>query len=249
MKSPRRLSTPTGLTSERLRTHDAGHRMVPKSRISHAPCASPGTDSALAGGRPGGHGDQPAAGAPGGVDPGADPLAGARPAACGGPASARASTRRHRLLPSQVLLSARADRGRPGERGPARRLPLAGSGGRGGGRRFPADGPEHDAGDEGDRSQDGDRLALALAWPGVLAGAVLSFARGLGEFGATIIVAGRIEGRTETIPLAIYSALEAPGGENRIRGLVLASLGLCVAAVFAARALDDWHRRRLELNR
>jgi molybdate transport system permease protein len=93
------------------------------------------------------------------------------------------------------------------------------------------------------------RVTLPLAWPGVLAGAVLSFARGLGEFGATIIVAGRIEGSTETIPLAIYSALEAPGGEGRIHALVLAALGICVAAVFAARALDDWHRRRLELNR
>jgi molybdate transport system permease protein len=92
-------------------------------------------------------------------------------------------------------------------------------------------------------------VTLPLAWPGVLAGAVLSFARGLGEFGATIILAGRQPGVTETIPLAIYSALEAPGQESRIRFLILASLVLCLAAVVATRALDGWHRRRLELNR
>ncbi|HKS15854.1 MAG TPA: molybdate ABC transporter permease subunit, partial [Planctomycetota bacterium] len=88
-----------------------------------------------------------------------------------------------------------------------------------------------------------------LAWPGVLAGSVLTFARGLGEFGATIILAGRIEGETETIPLAIYSAMESPGGESRSQVLVVASLIICVAAVFGARALDAWHRRRLELSR
>jgi molybdate transport system permease protein len=93
------------------------------------------------------------------------------------------------------------------------------------------------------------RVTMPLAWPGVLAGSVLTFARGLGEFGATIILAGRIEGETETIPLAIYSAMEAPGGEDRIKILVVASLILCVAAVFGARALDAWHRRRLELSR
>lgn len=93
------------------------------------------------------------------------------------------------------------------------------------------------------------RVTLPLAWPGVLAGAVLSFARGLGEFGATIILAGRQPDVTETIPLAIYSALEAPGGEGRVRILVLASLVLCLACVVAARWLDAWHRARLELNR
>ena len=93
------------------------------------------------------------------------------------------------------------------------------------------------------------RVTLPLAWPGVLAGAVLSFARGLGEFGATVILAGRQPGVTETIPLAIYSALEAPGQEGRVQFLILASLVLCLAAVVATRALDGWHRRRLELNR
>ncbi|MDU4960571.1 MAG: molybdate ABC transporter permease subunit [Sporomusaceae bacterium] len=52
-------------------------------------------------------------------------------------------------------------------------------------------------------------VTLPLAWPGIVAGMVLSFARSLGEFGATIMVAGNIPGKTQTIPLAIYFAAEA----------------------------------------
>jgi len=52
-------------------------------------------------------------------------------------------------------------------------------------------------------------VALPLAWPGVLAGTILSFARALGEFGATLMLAGNIPGRTATIPIAIYFAVEA----------------------------------------
>lgn len=52
-------------------------------------------------------------------------------------------------------------------------------------------------------------IALPLAWPGLLAGLVLSFARGLGEFGATLMLAGYIPGKTDTIPIAIYFAVEA----------------------------------------
>lgn len=52
-------------------------------------------------------------------------------------------------------------------------------------------------------------VALPLAWPGVLAGAILSFARALGEFGATLMLAGNIPGKTATIPIAIYFAVEA----------------------------------------
>jgi molybdate transport system permease protein len=56
-------------------------------------------------------------------------------------------------------------------------------------------------------------VLLPLAWPGVLAGTILAFARALGEFGATLMIAGDIPGRTETIPLAIYFAVES--GEMR----------------------------------
>lgn len=52
-------------------------------------------------------------------------------------------------------------------------------------------------------------IVFPLAWPGLLAGVVLSFARGLGEFGATLMLAGYIPGKTDTIPMAIYFAVEA----------------------------------------
>ncbi|HHW61444.1 MAG TPA: molybdate ABC transporter permease subunit [Syntrophomonadaceae bacterium] len=52
-------------------------------------------------------------------------------------------------------------------------------------------------------------ITLPLAWPGLIAGLVLSFARAIGEFGATLMVAGNIPGQTQTIPLAIYFAVEA----------------------------------------
>src|ERR1700722_13008586 len=52
-------------------------------------------------------------------------------------------------------------------------------------------------------------VALPLAWPGVLAGTILAFARALGEFGATLMLAGDIPGRTATIPIAIYFAVES----------------------------------------
>ena len=89
------------------------------------------------------------------------------------------------------------------------------------------------------------RVTLPLSWPGVLAGAALAFARGLGEFGATVILAGRIPGETSTIPLEIYAELDRPGGEERIGGLVVASLLLCLVSVLVSRALS----RRLEAAR
>jgi molybdate transport system permease protein len=76
-------------------------------------------------------------------------------------------------------------------------------------------------------------IALPLAWPGILAGTILSFARALGEFGATLMIAGNIPGKTETIPIAIYFAVEADdihralawcGGDVGISLVLLASL-------------------------
>lgn len=57
------------------------------------------------------------------------------------------------------------------------------------------------------------RIGIPTAWPGIVAGAILAFARALGEFGATIMLAGNIPGKTQTIPLAIYFAVE--GGDDR----------------------------------
>lgn len=84
------------------------------------------------------------------------------------------------------------------------------------------------------------RVTLPLARSGILAGAVLAFARSVGEFGATIVFAGNIPGETRTLPLAIYTLLQTPGGEG-----AAARLGL-LSALLAAAALvvGEWVRRR-----
>lgn len=74
-------------------------------------------------------------------------------------------------------------------------------------------------------------IELPLARRGLAAGAVLAFARALGEFGATIVLAGDVEGRTRTIPLAVYAALSRPGGESLAGWLALGSIVLSVLAL------------------
>lgn len=90
------------------------------------------------------------------------------------------------------------------------------------------------------------RIALPLALPGVAAGAVLAFARALGEFGATVVLAGNVEGSTRTIPLAVYTLLEAPGGRETMWILVGASVALSLVALLGYEALSRRQRRRLE---
>jgi molybdate transport system permease protein len=85
-------------------------------------------------------------------------------------------------------------------------------------------------------------ITLPLAWPGILAGLVLSFARALGEFGATLMVAGNIPGKTQTIPLAIYFAVEM-GDTDAARNLVLVITLLSFGTVFW---LNWWSRRKLQ---
>ena len=92
------------------------------------------------------------------------------------------------------------------------------------------------------------RVTLPLALPGLLAGGVLAFARGLGEFGATAVLAGNQEGETRTIALAVYSLLDQPNGEARTWPLVAASVGLCGVALLGYEALIRRQRRRLELD-
>jgi molybdate transport system permease protein len=82
------------------------------------------------------------------------------------------------------------------------------------------------------------RISLPLARRGVVAGAVLGFARSLGEFGATIMLAGSIPGETQTIPLAIYSEINSPGGIEKSSRLVAAAIVIAVAALFAAERLE-----------
>ncbi|MFZ5479795.1 MAG: molybdate ABC transporter permease subunit, partial [Myxococcota bacterium] len=92
------------------------------------------------------------------------------------------------------------------------------------------------------------RVVLPLAFPGIAAGVVLAFARGLGEFGATAVLAGNMEGRTRTIALAVYALLDAPGDDARVTTLVAASVALSLAALVGYEALERWQRRRLELD-
>jgi molybdate transport system permease protein len=92
------------------------------------------------------------------------------------------------------------------------------------------------------------RITLPLALPGVAAGAVLAFARALGEFGATAIIAGNIEGRTRTIALAVYALLDSPDGEAETTTLLLASVSLSAAALLGYELLNRWQRRRLDLD-
>ena len=80
-------------------------------------------------------------------------------------------------------------------------------------------------------------VTLPLSWHGLAAGCLLAFARALGEFGATIIVAGNIEGKTRTLPLAIYAELQSPGGEATAAGLAVIAVGLACAALGLRRLL------------
>jgi molybdate transport system permease protein len=83
------------------------------------------------------------------------------------------------------------------------------------------------------------RVTLPLAWRGVLAGTVLAFARALGEFGATVMVAGNIPGRTRTLALAIFHDNQI-GRDDR----ALALAGVTVALAFAALWTTEWLLRR-----
>ncbi len=71
------------------------------------------------------------------------------------------------------------------------------------------------------------RVTLALAWPGILAGAMLAFARAMGEFGATLMVAGNIPGRTQTLSLAIYDAVQS-GNDSLCMTLVVLTSAVCM---------------------
>jgi len=80
-------------------------------------------------------------------------------------------------------------------------------------------------------------ITVPLALPGVLAAAVLGFARALGEFGATITFVSNVPGETQTLPLAIYAALQTPDGEAQVLRLSLISVALSLAALVASELL------------
>ena len=90
------------------------------------------------------------------------------------------------------------------------------------------------------------RIAIPVAWPGILAGTALAFARAMGEFGATLMFAGNIPGRTETMPVAIYFAIAA--GDTR-QALLWSVIVLLISFGVLA-AMDGWtHYQRRYLAR
>ncbi|MCB2087599.1 MAG: molybdate ABC transporter permease subunit [Sphingomonadaceae bacterium] len=85
-------------------------------------------------------------------------------------------------------------------------------------------------------------ITLPLSLPGILAGAVLGFARSIGEFGATITFAANIPGETQTLPLAIYSGLQVPGMESDVARLAVLSIALSLLALLASEWLVRRHQ-------
>lgn len=88
------------------------------------------------------------------------------------------------------------------------------------------------------------RITLPLAAPGLAAGCVLAFARALGEFGATAVLASDIPGETRTLALAIFALYEEPGRDGEARTLVWISLGVCAIALLLYEWLNRIQKRR-----
>lgn len=84
-------------------------------------------------------------------------------------------------------------------------------------------------------------VTLPLILPGVIAGAILGFAKAMGEFGATITFVSNIPGQTQTLPSAIYSFLQVPGGEASAARLVIVSVAVAMGALVAS----EWLARRV----
>lgn len=84
-------------------------------------------------------------------------------------------------------------------------------------------------------------VTLPLVIPGILAGAILGFAKALGEFGATITFVAAIPGQTQTISTAIYGLLQVPGGEPAVLGLAVVSVILAMGALL----VSEWLARRM----
>ncbi|SDS93435.1 molybdate transport system permease protein [Halopseudomonas litoralis] len=87
------------------------------------------------------------------------------------------------------------------------------------------------------------RITLPLAWRGILAGLLLAFARALGEFGATLMIAGSIPGQTQTLSIAVYEAVQA--GQDHTANLLVAITSLvCISVLLSAGWLSRGHDRR-----
>ncbi|MCR9157199.1 MAG: molybdate ABC transporter permease subunit [Rhodobacteraceae bacterium] len=84
-------------------------------------------------------------------------------------------------------------------------------------------------------------VTLPLILPGIIAGAVLAFAKAMGEFGATITFVSNIPGETRTVPSAIYAFLQVPGGETSAIRLVIVAVAIAIGALI----LSEWLSRRV----
>lgn len=84
-------------------------------------------------------------------------------------------------------------------------------------------------------------VTLPLILPGIIAGAILAFAKAMGEFGATITFVSNIPGQTQTLPSAIYAQLQIPGGEDQATRLVLVAIAVAMAALL----LSEWISRHV----
>ena len=89
-------------------------------------------------------------------------------------------------------------------------------------------------------------VTLPLILPGIIAGMILSFAKAMGEFGATITFVSNIPGETQPLPSAIYTFTQVPGGESGALRLTLISVAISMAALMASEALARRVGRRLE---
>ncbi|WP_347139865.1 molybdate ABC transporter permease subunit [Paracoccus sp. SSK6] len=88
-------------------------------------------------------------------------------------------------------------------------------------------------------------VTLPLILPGILAGAILAFAKAMGEFGATITFVSNIPGQTQTLPSAIYAFLQVPGGEAAAARLVIIAVAIAMAALFLSEWLSRLIARRI----
>ena len=86
-------------------------------------------------------------------------------------------------------------------------------------------------------------VCLPLAWPGIVAGAMLAFAKALGEFGATITFVSAIPGETQTLSALMYGMMQVPGGESGLWRLAIVAVAMSFAAVFCSEWLVQRQRR------
>jgi molybdate transport system permease protein len=88
-------------------------------------------------------------------------------------------------------------------------------------------------------------VTLPLALPGIIVGAILCFARALGEFGATITFVSNIPGETQTIPTAIYTYIQVPGGETQALRLTAVSIAIAMVALLVSEVLNRRVQKRI----